>query len=302
MRKVAIEQAAAEWEEGTSAETANKVIATLNAAFKFALKDPDTFEISQNPLMQVERLANRVTPEELEERALGMIADYGDDQPERKRGTLREIRPDEVYSALELKRIIDAAEPGLEKALFMTAIFTGLRHGELSALRWPMIDLKRGVLTVNRSLTQLSKKRGGAILERPKTANAYRRLQLDTPLLAELRRWKIACPPTPNELLFVNALGQPMSRKQNNHLMQACCERAEVAALTMNNLRHSFASQNLIAGVPVLKVSEMMGHSDPGVTLKVYSRWAKNEKSDAHARLSNRIMQAVEDGKETKTV
>ena len=201
----------------------------------------------------------------------------------------------------KLKQIIDAAEPGLEKALFMTAIFTGLRHGELSALRWPMIDLKRGVLTVNRSLTQLAKKRGGPILERPKTPNAYRRLQLDTPLLAELRRWKIACPPTPNELLFVNALGQPKSRDQNNDMMRACCERAGVAALTMNNLRHSFASQNLIAGVPVLKVCEIMGHK-PGVTLKVYSRWAKNEKSDAHSRLSNRIMQAVEDGKETQTV
>lgn len=51
----------------------------------------------------------------------------------------------------------------------MTAIFTGLRPGELTALRWEMIDLKAGTLWVNRSLTQLAKKLGGFILEAPKT-------------------------------------------------------------------------------------------------------------------------------------
>ena len=54
------------------------------------------------------------------------------------------------------------------------------------------------------------------ILERPKTRNAYRVLELPAPLVAELKRWKIACPPNPNEFVFVNELGHPTSRKENN--------------------------------------------------------------------------------------
>jgi integrase len=62
----------------------------------------------------------------------------------------------------------------------------------------------------------------------------------------------------------------------------------------MNNLRHSFASQHLITGTRVLEVSKMMGHSDPGVTLKVYSRWAEREESTSEIALAGRIFGAGE--------
>lgn len=54
-------------------------------------------------------------------------------------------------------------------------ILTGLRHGEIAADRWSVVDLKKGINFVNRSLTWL---KGGPLLERPKTTNAYRRLKL----------------------------------------------------------------------------------------------------------------------------
>lgn len=201
------------------------------------------------------------------------------------------IRSDEVYSALELKKIIDAATPGLERAFLMTAMLTGLRHGELNALRWQTVDLKAGTLYVNRSLTQL---KGGAVLERPKTKNAYRHLKLAPELLSELRHWKLKCPLSPNSFIFCDEIGKPMNRKANNRMLKACCDRAGVRALSMNNLRHSFASQHLTAGTPVLEVSAMMGHSDPAVTLRVYSQWAKTEESKAETVLAGRIFGAVE--------
>jgi integrase len=170
--KLAIEQAAANWKDTSSAVTANKVMGTLNAAFKFALKNPNEFGVAQNPVELVTSLADQITPEEEEALALGKIADHGNDQPDTKPGVLRQIQPDEVYSSVELGQIIENANPGLEKALFMVAIFCGLRHGELSALRWSMIDFTGGILRVTRSLTELGKKRGGPILETPKTRNA----------------------------------------------------------------------------------------------------------------------------------
>jgi integrase len=298
LRKSMIEQAAAEWSETVSARTTNKLLATLNAAYKFGLKDPDRFGIKANPLETVERLVTRKTPNEIEALSLGEIADHGEDRPEPKLGALREIQPGEVYTTLELKKIVNGAAPGLEKTLLTMAIFTGLRHGEINAVRWSSIDFKRKTLTVNRSMTQLSKKRGGPILDRPKTRNAYRILELPAPLLAELKRWKLQCPPNANDLVMVDELGKPTQRKENNERLKACAERAGVRPLCMNNLRHSFASQQLIHGTTPLEVSYLMGHSSPAVTLSIYSHWAKGEKSRAQERLAQSIMAATEEGLE----
>lgn len=173
----------------------------------------------------------------------------------------------------------------------MTAVFTGLRHGELNGLRWPTVNLKPGKLFVNRSLTQF---KGGAVLEKLKTRNAYRYVKMALDLVSELRHWKLRRPPSPNDLVFVGELDRPMNRKANNRILKACCERAEIRALSMNNLRHSFASQHLIAETPVSEVSKLIGHSTPDATLKIYSRWAEREESKAEVALAGRIFGAVE--------
>jgi site-specific recombinase XerD len=95
-------------------------------------------------------------------------------------------------------------------------------------------------------------------------------------------------------LVFVDELSKPMSRKRNNRALAACAKRAGVRVLSMNNLRHSFATQHLIAGTPVLEVSKLMGHSDPAVTLKVYSHWTEREESTSEMALAGRIFGAGE--------
>ncbi len=182
LRKSQIEQAAAQWKETRSALVANILLNTLSAAFKWALRDPDRFGVRMNPLDTVERFAREERPEEVDGE---IVADYGEDQLRSKLGTLREVRPHEVLSKLELKKIIEAAAPGMERALFMVAIFCGLRHGEIAGVRWSMIDFKRRRLTVNRSLTQLSKKRGGARLEMPKNKKSVREIEMPPPLVTE---------------------------------------------------------------------------------------------------------------------
>src|SRR5262245_44722402 len=107
----------------------------------------------------------------------------------------------------------------------MTAIFTGLRHGELCGLRWSVIDLKHGILTVNRSLTDLSKKHGGPILERPKTANAYRKIKMPMELVAELKAWKLQSPPNPNDFVFLSLRGHPLPRDRNNRMLKNIVRR-----------------------------------------------------------------------------
>jgi integrase len=294
LRKSQIEQAAAEWKDAVSAETANTLLAQLGAAFKWALRDPDRFGVRFNPLDTAERFAREERPEGVD----GEIRDYGEDQLRAKMGTLREIQPHEVLSKLELRKLIVGAAPGLERALIMVAVFCGLRHGEIAGLRWSQINLKGRTLTVNRSLTRLSKKRGGTRLEAPKRKKSVRTIELPAPLLGELRQWKLQCPPNPLDLVFVNSLGKPTCRQENGDRLKAICKRAGVKPVSMHNLRHSYASQQLLAGTDPLEVSHLMGHANPGITLAIYAHWTKREKSHAQERLATGIMEAVEESSE----
>ena len=302
LRKSQIEQAAAEWKETRSALVANVLLNTLGAAFKWALRDPDRFGVRMNPLDTVERFAREERPEEVDGE---IVADYGEDQLRAKLGTLREVRPHEVLSKLELRKIIEASAPGMERALFMVAIFCGLRHGEIAGVRWSMIDFKRKMLTVNRSLTQLSKKRGGPRLEMPKNKKSVREIELPAPLVTELRQWKLACPPNDLDLVFVNPRGRPTCRQDKRDRLKAACKRAGVRPVTMHNLRHSYASQQLLNGIDPVEVSGLMGHSSPMTTLTIYAHWIRREKSRAQERLASGIMEATEEGSEeasTQTV
>jgi integrase len=283
LRPTDIETAAAKWHQKVSAKTVNKIIVTLGAVYKYARK----LGVRTNPVLEVEKLKDRPTSEQIEAQALGEIMDYGQDHPERP-GHLRAIRPDEVYSSAELNQIIQAANPAYERAFVMTAILTGLRHGELNGLRWSVIDLDKRTLTVNRSLTEL---KGRNILDTPKTKNAYRKLKLAPELVKALREWKIQAPDK-RGLVFVNPLGKPRGRKLNNIMLQRVCERAGVRPLTANALRHSFASQHLIAGTPPLQVSHLMGHATPAITLAIYSKWCEREESKAEMVLADRIFSA----------
>jgi len=113
LRSYDIEAAATEWNERVAAINVNWVVNRLSNAYDFAKK----LGIKVNPCNDVERRKDSRTPEETEKLALGEIADVGADQPDTPAGTLRPIRADETYSAAELKRIIDYARPGLDRAV-----------------------------------------------------------------------------------------------------------------------------------------------------------------------------------------
>jgi integrase len=97
------------------------------------------------------------------------------------------------------------------------------------------------------------------------------------------------------DLVFVNVWGRPPPRTSNIRLLKRCCKRAGIRPLSINNLRHSFTSQHLIAGISPLQISHLMGHKDPSVILKVYSQWTDREESRAEVVLAGRIFGAEEE-------
>jgi integrase len=251
-----IEQAAAaEWNEHVSAVTVNKILTTLAAVLSLAKRYK---LIKSNPVDDVERL--NVSSEEDNE----------------------EVTPDKVYTKEELKKLIEATEPGtLERVIVMFPALTGIRVGELTGATWEAIDLKAGSFEVKLNM-QDNDKGQEKILKAPKSRSGRRVLPLSRELTQELRLWKLKCPQSERGLVVVNVLGKPFHRKQISNVLDTAIEKAKVKRLTPHGLRHTFCSLLIADGIPVTEVAHYAGHKDPSVTLKVYAHFVPRETAAMH--------------------
>ena len=204
----------------------------------------------------------------------------------------------------EIRKVLEKAQPGYYRSLFLTAYLTGMRSGELFALRWSDIELKgidaesgresRGRIFVRRSLSWARvEKEDGPVRPRffpPKTKAGVRTLPIPMELAGALRRWKLQCPQNEHDLVFPMADGQAMHRSTAlRYGLWPALSRAGLRRVNMHSLRHSFASALIMAGAPVTEVQSLLGHSSPGVTLKVYSHWFKNVETDSVDRLAKSL-------------
>jgi integrase len=276
---------------GLSPRTVNKILTTGSAIFKFAMRHG---LVRTNPFALAERL--RSDSKEIRE------WDESGDREE----TLEE----NVYSTDEIARLLDAAEPGRDHTMFLTAALTGIRHGDLLALQWGDFDLEAGKMTVRRSVSWAKAPNGeednatGIDLEpsqgqgtfrpvfkftKPKTAAGIRTIPLAPELVSALRRWKLQCPPSDLELVFASESGHPLQRKSVLNALHRTQRRAKLRQLDIKALRHSFASLLIAAGRSVTEVQYLMGHANPMVTLRVYSHWLKKTETTGVSDLAKAI-------------
>lgn len=163
-----------------------------------------------------------------------------------------------ILSSDEIEQLL-ASSPTRYLVLLKTAIFTGLRKGELLRLRWQDIDFARGVLRVVESKTE---------------AGAGREVVLAPSLVSALRLHKLASRHSAEEdLVFCTDLGTPIGeRNVTRRGLDKALETAGLAHLRFHDLRHTYASIMIGQGMDVTFVADQMGHADPAVTLRVYSR------------------------------
>lgn len=153
--------------------------------------------------------------------------------------------------------------------MIATAIFTGVRLGELLGLRSSDADFEAGVLRVHRQLD-----RDGSLVE-PKTPQAKRDVVLMPALVRVLKEHRIASPfSTPADLIFPNAVGTGASETVARDALRASMKRAGLKdrePFRWHDLRHTYARLLIASGANVPFVSRQLGHADPSITLKVYA-------------------------------
>jgi integrase len=196
-------------------------------------------------------------------------------KPRRRRTKMQTLSEEQVrifLKAIKGKRL---------EALYVLALSTGMREGELLGLRWDDIDLERGFLQVKVSL-QESDGPERRILDEPKTPHSRRRIALaataKTALCEHQQRQEnersIAAGIWDGRLnlVFPNTLGRPLHachlrRRQLGPILA----EAGLPPIRFHDLRHTAATMLLRRGVNPKIVSEMLGHANISITLDTYS-------------------------------
>lgn len=167
----------------------------------------------------------------------------------------------------EIKRLLDhVADKPLVGLVVRLALGTGLRRGELAALKWTDFDLSTGKLFVTRQIVKVSK---CEIEVKPKTASGVRVISLPPSLVAELR---VLSEGAEGSSPFTTSQG---ARPTLAHLSRLVGDAMSAVGLgdgyCLHSVRHSHATQLLRKKLPVKAVSQRLGHADITTTLRTYA-------------------------------
>lgn len=177
-----------------------------------------------------------------------------------------------------------------ENLALYTALFTGIRAGEICGLKWSDIDLERNVLRISRNVTRaffgdgLLKdinediKKSELIIGLPKTENSIREIPLSKQLI---RYYKPLLKVVNLDWFILSNSRIPLEPRQLQWILKRLIAEAGLPKITLHDLRHTFATRCIALGIDYKTVSEMLGHSSVGTTLKVYTHIDDDAKEKA---------------------
>ncbi len=187
-------------------------------------------------------------------------------------------RRDRIASPTEAAALIEAL-PVEDRALWATAMFAGLRRGELMALRWEDVDLPAGILRVERAYDPKSRE---FIL--PKSRAGIRRVPIAAVLREHLIAHKLRAGRSTG-LVFGRTAQTPFDPWQVNGRASKAWKDAKLAPIGMHEARHTFASLMIAAGVNAKALSSYMGHSSVTITYDRYGHLMPGNEEEAASLL-----------------
>ena len=189
---------------------------------------------------------------------------YIEDNPVRKtRLPRRGLQPEKTILTPEQLSSLLEKLPEPSGSLVWLLILTGLRIGELLALRWQDVDLQTGFLRVSRTLYE-------GHFDEPKTRSSNRTVPLSAKgveILASVRPEA----PKPDDLVFCSKKGTPLCRRNlRNRQLDLVCEELKIPKIGWHSLRHSNATLLDAVGTPLGTVQKLLGHSSSDITRGTY--------------------------------
>lgn len=191
----------------------------------------------------------------------------------------------ECFTVAEQKKMESAAlcDKRMKMAGIVLCLYTGLRIGELLALTWEDVDLKSGLIAVNKACHDKIEKNGTArIVELPKTPSSKRIIPVPKQLLPVLRQLKKTgkC-----ETVISSPEGKPIAIRSYQRSFSLFLKKLGIAHKGFHSLRHTFATRALECGMDVKTLSEILGHKNAAITLNRYVHSLTEHKRNMMNRL-----------------
>ena len=218
--------------------------------------------------------------------AAAEMAGHIDSNPVRKtRFPRRGPVPERVPIAPETIRALLDALPEPSRSLAWLLVLTGLRIGELLALRWQDVDLGQGFVRVRQTVYE-------GHFDEPKTQRSNRRVPLSAKGVELLTARKSAVL-KPDALVFATRKGAPLSRRNllNRHL-KPTGERVGLKGINWHWLRHANATLHDSVGTPLGTVQALLGHSSSEITREVYLHSVPADAHQAVAKVEKLLLDA----------
>ena len=213
---------------------------------------------------------------------LGYTKEYTADRIKRPKSQEKDVS---CFSIQEQKKIEQAVLNCKKDKMFgvMLCLYTGLRVGELLALKWTDFDLQKGHLSVSRSCHDGKGKDGKYIRieDTPKTSSSRRIIPLPKQLLPLIKDYKKKS----DSEYVVSSNGKPVSVRSYQRSFDLLQRKLGITHRGFHSLRHTFATRALECGMDVKTLSEILGHKSPTVTLNRYVHSLMEHKQDMMNRL-----------------
>jgi integrase len=212
---------------GLSNRSKNKLLVLLHGIFRRA---QSVYGLAVNPVARIER------------------------HPQRSSGDIEVFSPEEVWA------LVRAAATDQDGAIYLTAAFTGLRLGELLALRWRDVDFAASAIRVRASYASghLTTPKSGKVRAVPMAPDVSEALAK----LGRREHWSAE-----DDLVFPGESGGHLDGSALSRRYKAALSRAGLRRLRFHDLRHTFGTR-MIAKADIRRVQEWMGHSDIQTTMK----------------------------------
>jgi integrase len=215
---------------------------------------------------------------------LGLIGRNPCDGVERPQAPRHEITP---LNPQQARALLQATSSHRLHALFILAITSGLRQGELFALRWEDVDLDAGILTVRRTVVQLGE---DFIVNEPKTDRGRRRVEIPPIAVDALRDHKARLLKegfAGDGRVFLSKSGNYLRRNAVRKALLLILKAAGLPEIRFHDLRHTCATLLMLDNTPAKVVQERLGHSNISLTLDIYSHVLPSMQRDAANRLDS---------------
>lgn len=251
----------------------DSIVASTNMIFKYAY---DMKLIKVLPSEGIKRPKKKMTVEELEGNELRQ----------------KFLEKEELFEFLQVAKYQHASLNSFE--VFTTLAYTGMRAGELLALKWSDIDFDNNTISITKTYYNPNNNKKKYQILTPKTESSIGKISVDANIIQLLKDYKVNVQDkwknelyVDNDFVFTDNNGYPLVIKKISQWIQSIMKQTNIDKnISTHSFRHTHCALLIEAGVHIKEIQERLRHKDINTTMNIYAKITNSYKKDASHKFS----------------